>query len=255
MKDPQYLRVKNWGKFQHYRDREPGWIKLYADAIRDSRFLELTEAEQWQLVRIWIWASQSARFTVDEEGRRVPVIANDERNMRRTIATLKKIPLPKLIREGWLILVTEDELWDGDAAPLPADAAPPPPPSPRPALDDAYTETSPALDASRARARTRGNRETRRTSERPTGRLSTEASYDTLTGLPVENEFQLQRLIAAVRPHGDEHTPAVLRSHAAGLPEAALTRVIESVTGPSVRDRARYAVAALKSEREERTAA
>jgi hypothetical protein len=25
----RYLRVKNWSEFQHYKDRNPPWIKLH----------------------------------------------------------------------------------------------------------------------------------------------------------------------------------------------------------------------------------
>jgi len=30
------LRVKNWGKFQHYKDRNPPWIKLHRGLLGGS---------------------------------------------------------------------------------------------------------------------------------------------------------------------------------------------------------------------------
>lgn len=135
--EARYLRVKNWATFQHYKDKEPGWIKLYATTVRDSTFLELSEPEQWQLVRVWVAASQSSRFTLDEKERRVPVVPDDEQYLRRATASLKKIPLARFIREGWLIPIAEDELE-----------------TPSPALDTVYTEASPGLDPTSARSRT-----------------------------------------------------------------------------------------------------
>ena len=37
------MRIKNWKKFQHFRDRKPPWIKLYRDLLgeqHDSNFAE-----------------------------------------------------------------------------------------------------------------------------------------------------------------------------------------------------------------------
>lgn len=254
----QYLAIKNWGKHQHYKDKEPGWIKAYARLLRDSLFLELTELEQWQLVRIWLCASQSSRFMRDQEGRRVPVVPFDEQSLRRAIGTVKKIPLARFIRDGWLLIIDEHELELLDAVPgtETPDAGPAQPS--RRKLDDVYTPSRPGLDSSRAGARTRGNREpeTSEIKRSSTGRPSTGSSNDTLQGLPIDNELEVQKLLRAIRPHGDQGTPDVIRKHAAGLPESSLVKVRESLeTTLGVRDRARYAVAALKSEHAERSEA
>lgn len=108
--EPRYLRVKKWRDHQHYNDREPPWIKMQRKLLKDDKFAELSELEQWQLVRIWVVASASSRFTEDDDGRRCPVLPDDEQTLRRAIGTLKRIPLAKLIREGWLIPVDETEL-------------------------------------------------------------------------------------------------------------------------------------------------
>lgn len=54
----QYLRVKNWENFQHYKDRSPPWIKLQRDLLRDYDFLRLQDASKLQLILIWLLASQ-----------------------------------------------------------------------------------------------------------------------------------------------------------------------------------------------------
>lgn len=112
-----YLRVKNWREFQHYAKRRPPWIKLFNRILGDdTEFAELDELEQWQLVRIWLIASRSSRYTLDEERRIVPVVVNDEQSLRRAIQTLKKVPIEKFIRAGWLVPVAEEELVDEDGA-------------------------------------------------------------------------------------------------------------------------------------------
>lgn len=111
-----YLRIKKWRDHQHYRDREPPWIKMQTKLLKDDKFGDLDELSQWQLVRIWMTASSASRFTLDEEGRRVPVIANDEKTLRRAIGTLKMIPLALYVRDGWLIPVHPNDLCEHGAS-------------------------------------------------------------------------------------------------------------------------------------------
>ena len=49
-----YIIVRNWEKFQHYRDRRPVWIKLYTDLLKDPNFLELSLASRGLLSTIWL---------------------------------------------------------------------------------------------------------------------------------------------------------------------------------------------------------
>lgn len=122
--DARYLRVKNWRKLQHYKDRQPPWFKFYwRDLLTDDLFWELAEVEQYQLIRLWGVAANSSRVSVDEEGKSVPVIAFDEKALRRLIRTEKKIPLEKFVREGWLIPVQEEELTASAASTVLADDA------------------------------------------------------------------------------------------------------------------------------------
>ena len=54
----EYLKVKNWEQFQHYKDRSPPWIKLHRDLLRDYNFNCLQDASKLQLMLIWLLASQ-----------------------------------------------------------------------------------------------------------------------------------------------------------------------------------------------------
>lgn len=54
----EYLVVKDFEKFQHYKDREPPWIKLHRSLLRNYEFIQLPETAQVHLIKIWLLASQ-----------------------------------------------------------------------------------------------------------------------------------------------------------------------------------------------------
>jgi hypothetical protein len=61
---PQY-RIKNWHEFQHFKDRNPLWIKLYRK-ILDQRDIMTLSAEYFRLlVCLWLLASEDK----DKQGR------------------------------------------------------------------------------------------------------------------------------------------------------------------------------------------
>ena len=74
-------------------------------------------------------------------------------------------------------------------------------------------------------------------------------------GLPNDIRYELGRLLKEIGDHADEGTEGVLCSLVRDLSALAIAKVRESLTMQNPRDRAAYAVAALKSEREEMQAA
>ena len=52
------LSVKNFAKFQHYKDRAPPWIKLYNEVLDDYEFGQLPDASKAHLIAIWLLASR-----------------------------------------------------------------------------------------------------------------------------------------------------------------------------------------------------
>lgn len=54
------FRVKNFEKFQHYKDRAPPWIKLYNGLLEDYEFGLLPDASKMHLIAIWLLASRSS---------------------------------------------------------------------------------------------------------------------------------------------------------------------------------------------------
>ena len=86
-----YLRVRNWEKFQHYKDRTPPWIKLHRDLLNDYKFSCLQDASKLHLILIWLLASQ-----LDN---RIPA---DPTWIARRINVNNKIDLNSLIKYGFL---------------------------------------------------------------------------------------------------------------------------------------------------------
>lgn len=54
----KYLRVRNWEKYQHYKDRNPPWIKLYKTLLDDPEYLRLTDVQKCHLIHLFLYASQ-----------------------------------------------------------------------------------------------------------------------------------------------------------------------------------------------------
>lgn len=53
------MRIKNWKKHQHFKDRKPPWIKLYREILDDIEWHELEPSAAKVLVMLWLIASES----------------------------------------------------------------------------------------------------------------------------------------------------------------------------------------------------
>ena len=52
------MHIKNWKKFQHFKDRKPPWVKLYRDLLDDLEWHELDPKAAKTLVMLWLIASE-----------------------------------------------------------------------------------------------------------------------------------------------------------------------------------------------------
>ena len=52
------MKIKNWSKFQHFKDRKPPWVKLYRDLLDDLEWHELDPKAAKVLVMLWLIASE-----------------------------------------------------------------------------------------------------------------------------------------------------------------------------------------------------
>lgn len=87
----EYFSVKNWEKHQHYKDRNPPWIKLHKDLLHDYEFTCLQDASKLHLMLIWILASQMEN--------KIPV---DGDWLKNTLHTDTEIDLKALSDAGFI---------------------------------------------------------------------------------------------------------------------------------------------------------
>jgi hypothetical protein len=52
------MQIRNWKKFQHFKDRKPPWVKLYRDILDDLDWHELDATASKVLIMCWLIASE-----------------------------------------------------------------------------------------------------------------------------------------------------------------------------------------------------
>jgi hypothetical protein len=87
----QYIRVKNLGKYQHYRNRTPPWIKLHQETLEDYDFARLPDASKAHALCIMLLASRLEN--------RVPA---DPDWIARKIGARSRVDLDVLLSSGFV---------------------------------------------------------------------------------------------------------------------------------------------------------
>lgn len=95
-KDKYHIRVRNWDRFQHYKDRNPPWIKLHTCLLEDDDFEVLHSAAKAHLMLIWLLAS-----------RRDNVLPISPEWIAKKISE-PEVDLAELVEAGFLEVVTTD---------------------------------------------------------------------------------------------------------------------------------------------------
>lgn len=97
---PVYVWVPGWEKFQHYRDRDPAWIKSYVRLLSHDGYIGLSLACRGLLHGIWLEYARS--------GCRLPA---DTLTLSRRIGqqVLQK-QLDSLIHAGFIEILASEEL-------------------------------------------------------------------------------------------------------------------------------------------------
>ena len=85
--------VKNWDEFQHYKDRNPPWIKLHNHLLDDYEFEMLGDAAKGHLLCIWMLASRTKN--------EMPL---DDRWITKKIGASTKVSLEALVSAGFLVV-------------------------------------------------------------------------------------------------------------------------------------------------------
>jgi hypothetical protein len=90
MSRQRYLRVRNFDQFQHYKERNPIWIKLYCSLLDDYDFAQLPDETKFHAVGLMLLASRLNNKFPDEPWLRAKINAE------------KRIDLEKLLEIEFL---------------------------------------------------------------------------------------------------------------------------------------------------------
>lgn len=88
----QFFVPRNWQKFQHYKDRKPAWIKLHIELLDDYEFNQLTDMQQFILMKIWMlfaktgkpiptdtrWIGKQLNIDTRAIGKAIPTLLSNE---------------------------------------------------------------------------------------------------------------------------------------------------------------------------------
>jgi len=89
----RYFTIKNLDQFQHYKDRNPPWIKLWTKLLDDYEFNELSKETQRDLMMIWLFISK-----VPERR-----LAYDSVWIARKINSRKPVDLDAIAQAGFIV--------------------------------------------------------------------------------------------------------------------------------------------------------
>jgi len=92
----KHFRVVNLEKYQHYKDRNPTWIKLYRTVLSDFEHITMPDASKWHLSAIYLLASA--------HDNKLPF--NDE-IISRLIQANTKTNLNLLLSHGFISMLAE----------------------------------------------------------------------------------------------------------------------------------------------------
>jgi hypothetical protein len=82
----RYLRVRNFEQFQHYKERNPIWIKLYCSLLDDYEFAQLPDQTKFHAVGLMLLASRlNNKFPEDERWLRAKINAETEINLEKLL--------------------------------------------------------------------------------------------------------------------------------------------------------------------------
>jgi len=92
----KYFRVKNLEKYQHYKDRNPSWIKLQTSLLNDVEFCLLTDIQQLTFIKLILLSSQNRNR-----------LAFDSRSLRHRLGITSRIDLKVFVNND-MIEIIED---------------------------------------------------------------------------------------------------------------------------------------------------
>jgi len=93
----QYIRIKNWETFQHYKDRHPPWIKLHNELLSSRTWVSMDDAGRVLAIAIMLLASRTDNS-----------IPCDEDYLMRVAYLHKRPNIKPLVECGFIEIINED---------------------------------------------------------------------------------------------------------------------------------------------------
>lgn len=94
------MKIKNWEKFQHYKNRKPPWIKLYRDLLNDPDWFNLDPKLCKLLMMLWLIASEDENGNLPTLHKLAFRLRVDEKRLAKQLQELN----------DWLMLDASDML-------------------------------------------------------------------------------------------------------------------------------------------------
>jgi len=88
----RFLSIKNFGKYQHYKNRNPPWIRLYYAILDDPSFTALDEVQQSRLMKLFLIASKQNNEILD-----------DPYYLAKMMRVVEPVDITPLIKAGFLL--------------------------------------------------------------------------------------------------------------------------------------------------------
>lgn len=113
MSRPPEIRIRNWEKFQHYKKRNPPWIRLYRDLVDNPEWRQTSDSAARLLVELWLLASET------DPGGRIPFDINLlawRTGRASTDASKIRADLKELDTQGFIVLPSTDASTDASTS-------------------------------------------------------------------------------------------------------------------------------------------
>jgi len=89
MSEERWIVVRNWDRFQHYKDRRPVWIKLYPELLHDEEYRGLSLSQSGMLAGLWMLYADSRGVLSETRARQeLGRSAADARRVREHLISL-----------------------------------------------------------------------------------------------------------------------------------------------------------------------
>jgi len=138
-------KIKNWNKFQHFKDRRPPWVKLYRDLLDDLEWFELDPVSSKNLINLWLIASEYDGYlpSLDILSFRLRLKKQEVTRILSCLGHWLEQDDIKVISEGYQSDSTETETETETETDIFVDSKIPP--CPHQAIIDIYHQTLPEL--------------------------------------------------------------------------------------------------------------